>query len=138
VFHPSGRAALRYQGGRYAQFCDLGSPAQSGSPGSKPELGPLLAHPAQVINGLAFSPDGSFAASAGTDQTGRIWDVTTGKQVGPALPHPFRLHRVAVRPDGRMLAFSGDGGTRLWEVPAPVDGSPREVRLWAEQITGLE
>jgi WD40 repeat protein len=136
--HPGGRAELRFQGGRYAQLSDLASLARSARAGSKPDQGPLIAHPAQVIQGLIFSPDGSFAASAGSDQTGRIWDVATGKQVGPALTHPYGLTRVAVRPDGRMLAFSGTGGTRLWEVPAPVAGSPQEVRHWVEQVTGLE
>jgi hypothetical protein len=37
-----------------------------------------------------------------------------------------------------MVAFSGYGGTRVWELPGSVDGSPREVRLWVEQLTGLK
>jgi WD40 repeat protein len=137
AFHPGGRAMLSFQGGRFVQLCDLAALARSAGAERKPELGPLLAHPTQIIYSLGFSPDGSIAATAGTDQTGRIWDVATGKQVGPALAHSYPLHRVAVRPDGRMLAFSGPNGTRLWDVPAPVAGSPREVSLWAEQLTGL-
>jgi WD40 repeat protein len=149
VFHPGGRAALTYQGGRYVQLCDLGSPAQSAgagtirqarsaSEGGKPEQGPLLAHHGGTIRDLTFIADGSMAASVGSDWTGRIWDSTTGKQVGPALPHSLKFPQVAVRPDGRMLVLSGAGGTRLWAVPVPVAGSPREVRLWVEHLTGLE
>jgi WD40 repeat protein len=137
AFPPGGRVALIHQGGRYVQLCDLASPARSASEGNKLQ-GRLLAHPVGTIQGLSFSADGSLAASVGSDQTVRLWDTTTAKQVGPALPHALRFPYVALRPDSRVLVLSGDNSLRLWAVPWPVDGSPREVRLWVEQITGLK
>ncbi|VTT99863.1 (myosin heavy-chain) kinase : WD40 repeat, subgroup OS=Calditerrivibrio nitroreducens (strain DSM 19672 / NBRC 101217 / Yu37-1) GN=Calni_0847 PE=4 SV=1: WD40: WD40: WD40: WD40: WD40: WD40: Peptidase_C14 [Gemmataceae bacterium] len=41
---------------------------------------PFGAH-AAAVTGVAFSPDGKFAATAGADTAARIWDVTTGKEV---------------------------------------------------------
>jgi WD40 repeat protein/predicted Ser/Thr protein kinase len=137
TFHAGGRAALVQPGGRYVQLLDLAALAPGSGAGGKPESGPLLAHPVGAIQSLAFSADGSLLASVGSDQTVRLWDAPTGKQLGPALPHALGFPQVALRPDGRVLVFSGAGGTRLWELPAPVDGSPHEVRLWVEQLTGL-
>jgi WD40 repeat protein len=156
VFQPGGRAALLYQGGRsmqfglsslwvspyqggrYVQLFDPAALAQRAGEESKPVEGPLLAHPVGIHENLAFSADGSLLASAASEKTCRVWDTTTGKQVGPALPHALAYPRVALPPDGRMLVLAGVGQARLWEVPAPVDGSPHEVRLWVEQLTDLK
>jgi eukaryotic-like serine/threonine-protein kinase len=129
VFGPNDRLAVGYFGGRYVQIRKL-------SEGEGKSI--LLSHPNQVIQFLAFSPDGVFAASVGTDRTCRLWHVPTGRQVGPPLLHPTGLRGVAFRPDGRRLAVSGAFQTRLWDVTAPVSGSVSWVRLWAESATGLE
>ncbi len=98
----------------------------------------LLGTPARaVLNGhtssvtsLAYSPDGTRLASAGLDFTVRIWDLTSGRQAGPALKgHGDAVYAVAFSPDGTRLASGGaDRMVRIWDaatgrqVGAPLSG----------------
>jgi tetratricopeptide (TPR) repeat protein len=65
---------------------------------------------------VAFSPDGQRLASASYDQTVRIWDSATGKELFAFKGHPGWLHGVAFSPDGQRLASANQDGTiHLWE-----------------------
>jgi WD40 repeat protein len=77
------------------------------------------------VNSVAFTPDGHRLASAGADNTIRLWDPDTGQQIGapltvPADPdNPARyaggMSSVAFSPDGHRLASAGDDrAIRLW------------------------
>jgi WD domain, G-beta repeat len=71
-----------------------------------------------VVSGVAFSPDGKLLATAGWDQTVRLWDVATGKQRGePLTDHTDEVWGVAFSPDGKLLASSSyDNTVRLWDL----------------------
>ena len=83
-------------------------------PGAIARVGTVrLRHPG--TGSLAFSPNGAVLASAGIDDSIRLWDVGTGKD----------LHRLAQKsvscvlftPDGKTLATGNtDSSVRLWEV----------------------
>jgi WD40 repeat protein len=69
------------------------------------------------VNGVAFSPDGALLASAGEDESVRLWEVATGTQVRALTGHTGKVSRVAFSPDGALLASAGeDESVRLWEV----------------------
>ena len=47
-----------------------------------------------AVNAVAVSPNGKFVATAGTDQTIKIWDIATGKEVGTLIGNadiPFAI-----------------------------------------------
>lgn len=69
------------------------------------------------VNSVAFSPDGKTLASAGWDDTVRLWDVATGKELRKLDAHKAMVGRVVFSSDGRVLASRGglDGTVKLWD-----------------------
>jgi len=71
------------------------------------------------VYGLAWSPDGSYLASAGSfNATARIWDAKTGMPVRVLKGHKGYVTHVAWSPDGaRLLAAGGSSGfITLWDL----------------------
>ncbi len=62
----------------------------------------------------ALSPDGKRLAACCTDRAARIFDIATGKQVGPALAHEGEVAAVAFSSDGRLVLTTGEGTARVW------------------------
>jgi WD40 repeat protein len=66
------------------------------------------------VGSIAFSPDGSKVATANWDNTARILNITTGKEL--RLPHNNLVYSVAFSPDGKKLATgSWDNYARVWD-----------------------
>ncbi|MFZ4768473.1 MAG: WD40 repeat domain-containing protein, partial [Roseimicrobium sp.] len=80
--------------------------------------GPLQAGEAP-IRLAAFSPDGTRAFTATEDDILRIWDLTSGSQVGVGMQHRSHITSASYSPDGTLLVTSsGDGSVRVWDANA--------------------
>lgn len=66
---------------------------------------------------MAYHPTGRYLATSAGDQTVRIWDTVTGKQIHALSGHSAAICSLAFSPDGNQLASaSWDQTVRLWEV----------------------
>ena len=73
-----------------------------------------------VVTGVTFSPDNRLLASRSADQTIRIWDVESGRQLSQIQEV---VSSITFRPDGKHLAGTCvDGTARWWDV---VSGAER-------------
>ena len=62
------------------------------------------------VSGVTFSPDGKRLATASDDQTAKVWDAESGKELLTLRDSKF-VYAVAFSPDGRRLATASHGGT---------------------------
>jgi WD40 repeat protein len=70
------------------------------------------------VRSVAFSPDGRLLASGSDDNTIKLWEVASGREVRTLTGHTYYdVWSVAFSPDGRLLASgSSDLTIKLWEV----------------------
>ncbi len=70
-----------------------------------------------VIQAMAFSPDGRVLATAGYDRLLKLWDVEAGKEVRVLRDHSDSVYGLGFSPDGRLLASGGaDRAVKVWDV----------------------
>jgi dipeptidyl aminopeptidase/acylaminoacyl peptidase len=79
-----------------------------------PESVQTMTHPS-AVNMVAFSPDGRLLATAGDDNSARVWEVGSGRERRRLL-HDNKVYGVAFSPDASLLATgSWDDTARLWD-----------------------
>ncbi|CCA76467.1 related to WD40-repeat protein (notchless protein), partial [Serendipita indica DSM 11827] len=89
-----------------------------------------------IITAVTISPGGDRIASGSEDNTIRLWDAETGKQIGQSLEgHTEKVNSVAFSPDGRrIVSGANDNTVRLWDaktgeqIGQPLQGHTDRVR----------
>ncbi len=129
------------------------------------ELKALLVGHSQVVNSLAFSPDGKKLISGGPDSIAIVWDIETQTLLHRLEGHRGDVHAVGFTADAqRAVTGSYDNTLRLWRVDdgaliqemkghgdkvyalavSPMDGSiasgdlSGEIRLWDGKTGALK
>jgi WD40 repeat protein len=87
----------------------------------KPLIQPQLGHSGPVQS-VSFSPDGRYALSGSQDQTLKLWDISSGREVRSFQGHSHRVFSIAFSPDG-MYALSGseDKTLKLWDINSGIE-----------------
>jgi hypothetical protein len=80
-------------------------------------------HVAYEVSCSRFTADGKRFASCGGDRTLRIWDVSTGKQVGRVEGFPDGLTSIIITPDDKHVLAAGGG-----RYPDSLDYT---IRMWS-------
>ncbi|KAJ7441009.1 hypothetical protein B0H11DRAFT_2292493 [Mycena galericulata] len=69
------------------------------------------------IKSVCFSPDGVQAITGSDDNTVRIWDLSTGKELHKLEGHEGSVNSVSFSPDGlHAISGSDDNTVRIWDV----------------------
>lgn len=117
AFSPDGRLLLTAGADRTLKVWDVATKTEvrtlSGHRAGSGDIGRLAAW----VTACAVSPDGSFAVSASSDRTLKLWDLATGREIGTLRGHDGIVHTCAIGPDGSLIASGdSDGTVRIWSV----------------------
>jgi eukaryotic-like serine/threonine-protein kinase len=129
AFSPDGRLLLTGSFDSTARFWDVATGQPSGYP---------LQHDGMVMC-VAYSPSGKVIVTGCRNNAAQLWDPVTAKPAARPFLHASEVNAVAFHPDGQsVLTGSKDKTAQLWKVPTEIDGTPAQIKVWVEVITGLE
>lgn len=75
----------------------------------------LRGHTGTVLS-VAFSPDDQHLLTTSQDGTTRLWDATTGQDLGMLAGHTGAINSGTYSPDGTRIATAGaDGTVKIWD-----------------------
>ena len=87
------------------------------------------------VSSVCFSPDGKIVASAIHEETIKLWDVRSGRQLAALRGHESKVRSICFSPDGTTLASVGfEGMVRQWDMAAYA--SVPQTREGVERFTG--
>ncbi|MCB9317562.1 MAG: caspase family protein [Lewinellaceae bacterium] len=69
------------------------------------------------VYSVTFSPDSQFALTASEDNTAKLWDLKTGRELQSFVGHGRTVRFAKFSVDGKFVITSGyDGTTRRWDL----------------------
>ena len=90
-------------------------PPATARAGGTMAIGGFMGH-RDTVASISIAPSARFVATGSHDQTVRIWDPATRREVRNLQGHEAAVTAVAVSPDGRFVASVGrDRTLRIWD-----------------------
>jgi WD40 repeat protein len=86
------------------------------------------------VDKVAFSLDGRWVVTTGEDQTARVWDVGTGKEITVLRGHTKLLTQAAFSPDGQWVVTVSSDGALVFR--CELCGSLDELLAYARKKLG--
>jgi WD40 repeat protein len=69
------------------------------------------------VTSVAISPDGKYIVSGNYDNTIKLWDIESGKEIRNFEGHSSIVASVAISPDGKyIVSGSHDKTVKLWDI----------------------
>lgn len=93
------------------------------------------------VFGMAFSPDSIYLASSGSDQSIRLWTISTGAQVVALYGHESDPGPLAFSEDGgELVSVDASGSVRWWDLAFSATHSAAETVLAAhtDRVSDVE
>ena len=82
----------------------------------KPELVIQKGHMGYITS-ISFSPDGKLLASGSEDNTIKLFDVVSRKELRTFIGHTSGINSISFAPNGKILASgSSDKTIKLWDI----------------------
>ena len=69
------------------------------------------------VRSVAITQDGKYIVSGSDDETIKLWDIQSGKELQSFEGHKNSVRSVAITPDGKhIVSGSFDGTIKLWDI----------------------
>src|SRR5262249_32375054 len=130
--------SLTYVSGMRKQYTDRVARLWDAATGKG--VGMLKGHRSRITT-AAFSPDGRRLVTASWDQTARVWDVATLKELA-VLQHESSLLSAAFSADGRRVLTVSSGYLSTWSYPdekgdnSKIEIDPQEISPITKDVVG--
>ncbi len=121
AFHPQGSHVATAGADGMAALWPVADLLADGKVESDAPVVTFAGHEGNVVD-VTFSADGALLATAGRDDTARVWDVATGETVLSLTGHERSVRDVVFTANGNFLITgSSDTTVRIWDLATGVE-----------------